>query len=350
MKTITACFALLISIFSFSQPNLRATEMKKKGVKKLQVFCGEMDTPFETKNIPCRTFYYDHEGRLLKHVELFPEGDTAIEYWRIIITEFDTLGRITRYRFNYGSQPDPDQANFTEFIEASYFSYEGDSVTVKTDTSWRYGKIDRIEYSRQAWHWERLKAPKPRPILWPDSLCSHSIITSTEINYEYETPEAATPRSIDTVKSSEEVYQRLQNNSITRHETDLIVSPENKILYEHTGRYTLNLRYDTAYESNTTYAITENGNKEFSDQFSYTTTYDTKRTGARYTIKTHVQEHDSDQARALQNYTETSHTSNPWREPVSSGYYYTFNIADNSMSIYREPAETNECKNKFTYW
>jgi hypothetical protein len=292
MKQLLVYFAFLLPLAGSSQALWQTyndpSVMKKKGVQKIRVYNKDNDAAINMRKIPYITAYYDREGRITKTVILYPHVSDSVTLWEVRETTFDTLARIMLEKTNYSLAPDADQTSFIAYGDVKTYSYEGDSVLMSVDSNRYNNKLSEIIIEKQVWHWEKTSPPNPRPLLWPDSICTGQIRLLKHIDFYYPDETSLLPGKVDSIWNVQHVSWAFQNNKINGKETTKYYRPNGVVEYETISAYTLNQTYDTARRITTGRDFSEvNGEFIYEPAKFYRDTietYYTQRKGNQYFI------------------------------------------------------------------
>jgi hypothetical protein len=281
MKKLLVYFLIILfPVTGFSQVNINAAKIKRKGIKEERLFD-------PGGSVPSAIVSYDREGRVIKTIVVDFYVDSPMS-WTVVTMEYDTLGRISKRRTNYSRDKDIGKMNFVLWNdETETHIYIGDSVTIKIDSIWRDARLVDIYKVKQTEHWKKMPPPHPRPIFWQDSICTSIITFHTFEHYHYANPTDRIPAKISTGDSLVNVSWSIENGKLIERQKMEAHRENGGSRDFELETYTLNHKHDTMQLIYIVQIYSLKGNEEIiydSTHLTLTTTCETTRIGRWYKV------------------------------------------------------------------
>jgi hypothetical protein len=249
--------------------------------------------------------------------------------------------------------PDPDATVFYALGRTSHYYYEGDSVMMEIDSS-RYGRqIFYVLTQKQTWHWEKTAPPDPRPLLWPDSICTSKTIFRKMVDYQYKDLVDSVPYFVKSDSSLREAHWKIENGKVISFETVIYYGGYMSKVYEISNQYTLNGEYDTAITKVTEKRCLDDHSMpcdQVVERTPHVTTYHTLRSGEYYIIDMKKDRIGLDRNITTEPFASRVRTKNPWTNDELMPGYDEVPIFNNNDPLFTERWAMKHAKVKTVYW
>jgi len=331
---------ILFSIFPtviFSQANSDYAKIKKDGIQQVQLFENKTDS------FPATVLYYDKVGRLRKVIHIDQHYYYSIVQ-EAFLTEYDSLGRITKNVSGYSAQRDVEKMKFARNdIYSTTYIYLGDSAVITIDSSLLDNRLMGVYYKKESIYWQKIPPPNPRPILWPDSIESSYTVIQKHYQYWYQDEKGIVPIKIDSIYSTSHFSYVILNGKLVgtgifeSHEGDTITIGDSKRIY------TLNGEHDTVTWVNNSKKSPASRTDillHFDNyHYAFVRTIETKHSGKKYIVT--YSDHTEGEPKKKKPEVQTVKSKEPWNNYIITSYFP-------ESILYQEDLTVDEAKSRFS--